>query len=376
MVAVIWIDWYAYHLARLRALTEHRVLSGKVFGIELVGGCGVHGNLRFRHSERGALPISTLLPESDWGSSGQLRISAAVWRKLNELNPAVVLVPGYYNLPALTAAVWAQFHRRRAILMSETTRHDHRRVWWKELVKRTLVRTLFDSAIAGGSAHVRYLQELGFEADLIGRSYDVVDNSFYQEATALARAERSPADAGLPSDYFLYVGRLAPEKNLRGLLESFHQYRRSGGQWSLVLVGEGPSRQELMTYVRENALESYVHFAGLKNSVELVDYYAFANCFVLPSSREPWGLVVNEAMAAGLPVIVSNRCGCAEDLVEPGENGAIIDPAVSSDLTAALLKMESLGAEDRERMGRRSLERIRNYSPETWAAEVVRLVEM
>jgi glycosyltransferase involved in cell wall biosynthesis len=90
--------------------------------------------------------------------------------------------------------------------------------------------------------------------------------------------------------------------------------------------------------------------------------------------REPWGLVANEAMASGLPLIVSRRCGCAEDLVAEGENGWLFDPASAGDLTACLTAVSALEGDSLRSMGRRSLEIISRFSTATWAAEVARVV--
>ena len=374
MITVIWIDWYAYHIARLRALTEHALLRGEVCGIEMVGGCGVHGSINFRSEDRENLPVTTLLPAANWRDTSQRKLSVQVWRKLREVNPSLLLVPGYYNFPSLAAALWAKLHGRRTVLMSESTRPDHKRVWYKEMIKRALVGLLFDSAIAGGKRQVRYLRELGFKPEAIARSYDVVDNEFYAAAVRRARVHINPRDLGLPERYFLFAGRLAPEKNVHGLLRSFAQYSATGGTWSLVIAGEGLMRQKLCEQVQRARIAERVQFVGLKDSHELATLYAFAGCFVLPSVREPWGLVVNEAMASGLPVIVSDRCGCADDLVEHGANGLIFDPAREDELTARLHRVSSLDDEALARMGERSKQIIARYSLETWASEVARLV--
>jgi 1,2-diacylglycerol 3-alpha-glucosyltransferase len=373
VIAVIWTDWYAYHVARLRALDDHKILRGKVLGIELVGGCGMHTGMRFRSEERGCLPIDTLLPEMDWATAGQHRVAVALWRRLQAANPTMVLVPGYYTVPALFAALWARLHRRRSVLMAETTREDHHRVWWKETAKRWLIKLLFDSAIAGGKPHVRYLRELGIRPDLIRGAYDVVDNEFYASQSNRVRASLDRRALGLPDDYFLFVGRLAPEKNVDGLLRSFGSYRAGGGSASLVLCGEGPLRGSLERQAVELGVDQHVHFAGMKSSHELPEYYSFARCFVLPSTREPWGLVVNEAMASGLPVLVSSRCGSAEDLVEEGANGFVFDPYQPDALTTALQRMGALSVDSLAAMGLRSREIIVRYSPEVWASEVVQL---
>ncbi len=311
LLSVIWIDWYAYHVARFRALAEHPSIRGQVSGLELVGGSGVHQDMVFRSADRGQLPIQTLLPAAGWSEAKQSRMARLVWRKLDELDPEVVLVPGYYTAPALAAAVWAKRRNRKAILMTETTRDDHERVWWKEATKGRLIRTLFDAAIAGGNRHIAYLQELGFPASRIGCYYDVVDNDFFRRGAARSRRTETPAQFQLPDRYFLYVGRLAAEKNLEALIRSFAAARARGSQSSLVLVGDGPLRRRLEGQVQAAGLESWVLFTGLKSTAEILPYYAFASAFVLPSRQEPWGLVVNEALAAGLPVIVSNRCGTA-----------------------------------------------------------------
>jgi glycosyltransferase involved in cell wall biosynthesis len=373
-LAVIWIDWYAYHVARFRALAEHPALRGRVAGVELVGGSGVHQSMVFRCADRGELPISTLLPGNGWSETKQEFLAKLLWRKLDELDPEVVLVPGYYTAPALAAALWAKRHHRQAILMTETTRGDHERIWWKEAAKRRVIRSLFDAAVAGGRRHVAYLEELQFPESRIGRFYDVVDNEFFRNGVARARSEQSRAELAAPDRYFLYVGRLSAEKNLEALIRCFAQVRRRGSNSSLVLAGDGPFRGHLEDQVGEAGLEHWVRFAGLKSTAELLPYYAFAEAVVLPSRREPWGLVVNEAMAAGLPVIVSNRCGCAGDLVEHGINGFLFEPDREEELTDALCLADRASPAERESMGRRSEEIISRYSVHHWAEEVLRLV--
>jgi 1,2-diacylglycerol 3-alpha-glucosyltransferase len=371
-MVVIWIDWYAYHLARFEALLGRSDLA-QVIGIELVGGVGVHAGLKFKEKIPQGLPVETLLPESNWQDAKGLKLVSALWEKLNRLDPAVVLVPGYYTAPGFAAALWSKWKRRRTVLMTESTEHDHARVWWKEKCKGLLVRTLFDSAVAGGLAHRRYLERLGFPAGRIARFYDVVDNRFFRDNTQALRNCYQARDFDLPEQYFLYVGRLAEEKNIHGLLAAYLDYRRSGGAWSLVLVGDGPQRKQLQEAAASSAFAADVHFPGLKGTAELPQYYAFANCFVLPSTREPWGLVTNEAMASGLPVIVSERCGCVEDLVTGGDNGFSFDPAKPGDLLHCLTALGNLSPQALRRMGECSSEIVSRFSPEAWAAEVARV---
>jgi 1,2-diacylglycerol 3-alpha-glucosyltransferase len=373
VTAVIWIDWYAYHVARFRALAESKHLQNRVHGLELVGGCGVHQHLRFREDDRGALPISTVLPHRSWQDAGGVEIARKLCAELSRLDPSAVLVPGYYTLPAIAAAIWAKVHRRRSVLMTETTREDHQRVWWKERVKSLILRMLFDRAIAGGDPHIRYLLELGFPLQNIACAYDVVDNERIANGTSRLRASGAACDHDLPENFFLFVGRLAEEKNVLALLLSFAEYRRSGGTWQLVFAGDGPMRESVEAEIDKLQVHHCVRVDGLKSADDLLPYFAFAKCLVLPSRREPWGLVVNEAMAAGLPVIVSRQCGCAENLVT-ADNGFLFPSDDQQALTDCLREFEHKSSRQRLAMGEASRTIISRFSLERWVSEVEGLV--
>jgi glycosyltransferase involved in cell wall biosynthesis len=374
-VVVIWIDWYAYHVARFQGLIGNPSLAGQVAGIEMVGGIGVHAGLKFREDLPSALPVETLFPEKSWREVKGWKTAAAIWKQLNRHNAHVVLVPGYYTIAGLAAALWGKVKGRRTVLMTESTEEDHVRNGFKEGLKGLLIRFLFEWAIAGGQPHRRYLQRLGFPGDRIASFYDVVDNEFFSQRSQAIRKHSQAADFDLPARYFLYVGRLAEEKNLGGLLSAYLAYRQSGGDWPLVLVGDGPERRALEASAQASAYERDIYFAGLRSTAELPQYYAFAGCFVLPSTREPWGLVTNEAMAAGLPIIVSRRCGCAEDLLVEGKNGCSFDPSIEGDLAACLTAVGGLDDETLVSMGACSQEIISQFSPQAWAAEVARIAK-
>ena len=373
-LAVLWIDWYAYHVARFEGLLSHPELSGRVAGVEFVGGVGVHAGLKFREDLPAHLPVETLLPHASWQQVSKIDLSRRVWRHLTRLDPAAVLVPGYYTLPAIAAALWARSHHRVSILMTESTAFDHVRVGWKERAKSLLLRLLFDAAVTGGKAHRRYLEQLNFPSDRVAQAYDVVNNHAIAAAVADARTRDASAFGLPPQPYFLYVGRLAPEKNLEPLLSAWIAFRKAGGTWPLVLVGDGPSASRLQQQARASAFGADVHFPGLRGSRELPPFYAFAGCFVLPSAREPWGLVVNEAMAAGLPVLVSSQCGCADDLVEEGGNGFRFDPASTSELSERLTQIADLAPEIRKRMGETSERIISAYTPQRFGQEIARVL--
>lgn len=367
---VIWIDWYAYHVARFCGLQSAFGSSGEIVGLELIGGIGVHGGLKFREELPKDLPVETLMPDKSWREASKVKLSRMLWQKLSQLDPEVVLVPGYYTLPGLTAAMWTRRHNRVSVLMTESTEHDHMRSAWKEKAKSLLIRKLFDWAVTGGAAHVRYLRALKFPEDRIGSFYDVIGNDKLRDAVSCIRAASDEAAHNLPKKYFLYVGRLAEEKNLDGLLGAWSEYRRRGGTRSLVIVGDGPEATKLRVQAEASGFGSDIHFEGHKSSRELWPYFAFAYALVLPSTREPWGLVVNEAMAAALPVLVSSRCGSAQSLVEHGVNGYIFEPEQTELLTAQLLAIDALSREEYSRMCDTSSRKIAKFSPAHFGAQI------
>jgi glycosyltransferase involved in cell wall biosynthesis len=161
------------------------------------------------------------------------------------------------------------------------------------------------------------------------KGYDVVDNEYFARGAERAR-QQSPAlrrELGLPAYYFLASARFTEKKNLRFLLRAFARYRslcsaRQGplgeadAAWELVLIGDGPLREQLVSLRSELGAEQFIHFAGASAYDELPVFYGLAGALVHPSTTEQWGLVVNEAMACGLPVVISNRCGCVAGLAD------------------------------------------------------------
>lgn len=295
---------------------------------------------------------------------------------LESMVPDAVVVPSYSPPIMLAAARWAKRHGAVSIMMNETTGADHPRVWWKERIKRFMVRRYYDAAFVGGTATREYLLKLGMPRERIWEGYDVIDNDYFSREMkrALQHTERHRKRAELPESYLLYVGRFSPEKNLSRLLEAYQSYReREPDGWGLVLVGDGPQREALYEKACVLGLKDIV-WPGFKHADELPVYYALASTFVLPSVSEPWGLVVNEAMACGLPVLVSNRCGSAWDLVSEGNNGYTFDPYDTEEIAELMLRLSRSSESERHAMREASREIISGYTPEMWAENLANCI--
>ncbi|PYJ57008.1 MAG: hypothetical protein DME82_03490 [Verrucomicrobia bacterium] len=176
---------------------------------------------------------------------------------------------------------------------------------------------------------------------------------------------------GLPENYFLASARFIPKKNLLRLVQAYAEYRRASDvetsqgagnpPWDLVLLGDGPLRETLNTQLSTLNLQAHVHLPGFKQYDELPVYYALAKAFVHASTTEQWGLVVNEAVASGLPVIVSNRCGCVPELVNG--NGFTFDPFDEQELVERLSQMASLSDDERKSLSDASYGISANFAP-------------
>src|SRR5439155_16698329 len=155
---------------------------------------------------------------------------------------------------------------------------------------------------------------------------------------------------------------------LSGLLRGFAGYRKAAGPdpWDLVLLGDGPLRPEVDRLIGELGLTGAVHLPGFQQYPDLPTYYGLAGAFVHASTSEPWGLVVNEAMAAGLPVLVSDRCGCAPDLVADGVNGFTFAPQDHARLAGLMCRIAA-DPDRRLAMSRASRARIGPWGPERFA---------
>ena len=363
-----WVNLGPYHIARATALAAQTDLvviefasTQKLYGWEI---------------DRSRLPFQIItLANGAYEDQSIPQLARACWQNLERIRPSQVIVPGWANPIALVIALWGFFRRVPRILMSESTALDRPRQAWKERAKSLLVNSLYNGASFGGKPQLRYLQQLQFPTAKTAPFYNVVDNQFFATTTQALRCSHQAADLALPPKYFLYVGRLATEKNLPTLLRAFANYRQTGGTFDLLLAGDGPLREALPALARELKVAGYTKFVGNKTAQELPPYYAFATAFVLPSISEPWGLVVNEAMAAGLPVFISNRCGCAEDLVSEGENGYLFSPESEAEISACMQRIEALSPAQLSQMKQSSLNRVQTYSPENWASHLTQLIQ-
>ena len=338
-VAIIFDNFGPYHIARLRAASS----VCDLLAVEVAGQSAVYAWEKV--ATAATFRRATLIENGTSDQVTRADLLARLARTLDSFQPAVVVVPGWASPAAWGAMQWCLRHRVPMVCMSESTAWDEPRSAWKEWIKRQLV-ALFGSALVGGHRHLDYLTALGLPADRIFYGYDVVDNDYFsgQVDVITPWAGTVSAKYNLPANYFLASARFIEKKNLPCLLDAYAIYRSScqtTEPWSLVLLGDGALRPALEAKIDALGLRPHVHLPGFRQIEDLPAYYALAGVFIHVSAIEPWGLVVNEAMACSLPVLVSNRCGCIHELVQEGVNGFRFDPSDHADLARRMRQLSS-----------------------------------
>jgi glycosyltransferase involved in cell wall biosynthesis len=279
-------------------------------------------------------------------------LSRGVLGELRRFRPDAVGVGGW-NQPAFWQALgYARARRVPLLVWIESTARDSRsEALPLRLARRAMIRGAAGAFVPGRAA-AEYARSLGVRN--VELAPNAVDTALFERA-AVDRAHRDEPT-------FLYAGRLDAEKGVDVLVRAFE---RVPGR--LVLVGTGTDEARVRTLAGER-----VELAGPRDRDELVRFYADADVFVLPSRSEPWGMVLNEAAEAGLPLVATEEVGAAHDLIEEGVNGFRV-PAGDERALADALRRFADDASFRLAAGRRSRELVRAYTPEAWADGVARL---
>lgn len=303
-------------------------------------------------------------------------LNGGVTSALESFRPHAILCGGYNYLASWQALWWARRHSAPFFLWSESNSQDLRSGHpLLEMLKTEFLRQCTGYVVPGRAAF-QYLRSRGIREDRIFTAVNAVDNDRFASAAETVRRHsvKLRSDLGLPERFFLFTGRLVIEK---GVFELLAAYAKLGNglrrQVGLVFVGEGTAREALEREASSVA-PGTIQFAGFAQREQLALYYALADALILPTYTDTWGLVVNEGMACGLPIILSRAAGCGADLVTEGENGRIIPP---KDVEALASAMNCFATRPDlcVIMGAHSRKRILEYSPQRWCEGIVRMME-
>lgn len=272
-------------------------------------------------------------------------INPDISKVLDQENPDIIFCYGWDHLSAYVSNKWARKHHKKFILWSESTANEKswRRTLFNPLVKYLLKRT--EHSVVCGTRAKEYLVSLGAKPSSIQIFYNTVDiEDITHKINLMSQSDKDILrhKLGIKTNKVIYYcGQLIERKGVYELLEGFRLYQqkeKEGRDLTLLMVGQGREMSNLKSIIKERKIENVI-FTGFVQYEEVFKFYAISDLFILPSHEEVWGLVLNEAVAAGLPVISTNVTGGAPDLIKNGQNGYIIEPKSAPAIKDAIHKV-------------------------------------
>jgi 1,2-diacylglycerol 3-alpha-glucosyltransferase len=341
-VVILWRSYLPYSVDRLRDLTARQ----SRLGIEAIGLEATATDPDYAFLTRAAEPslrLETCFPDRSLDELSAGAVRAALWLAFSRLDPDAIFAPATPFAEGMAAIAWSRRHGRRVFLMDDAWEATDQRGALVTGIK-TLIHGCVNGVLVPDSAYQSYWRRLGVPADRVVPGLDVVDNERF----------RRPASRAPGGSTFLFVGRDLPRKGLDTLLAAYSRYRERCGEhpWTLTVVG--PVRQRPASGVR---------YAGALNGHALLTEFWNAGALVVPSDFEQWGLVVNEAMAAGLPVLATTTVGAARVLIEQGKTGWLAAPNDPAGLADRLAEIAALTEPARALIARNALAAIQRYVP-------------
>lgn len=287
----------------------------------------------------------SFLPGLHWTIRGAneltYHLNVGVVALLLRRRPRVVVLPGWIQPTSVLAVLTCRVLRIPYVVASESHSRRERGALariYRILVASPVVRGAA-SSMGTGSLACEYLIGLGAREGTVSVRPNACDVDTFERESERARNDGRAAELrerhGRGRPLVLFAGRLVGVKGVDVLLAALARLRREGNEPSCLIVGRGPEERALKRLAGALELE-HVTFVGEVAPPDLPAHYAAADAFCLPSFDEPWGVVVNEAMASGLPVILSDRVGAGPDLVVEGSTGTVVPAGDERALAAAL----------------------------------------
>ncbi len=300
-------------------------------------------------------------------------IAKKTWFVLEKIKPGKLIICDYSNIFGWISLFWAKINKIQIVFWLVSTIDDRKHFFPKEQIKQYFLKH-FQLHLSPGIKTKQYLEYMKVDSSKIQITGYGVENKFYLHKYNKFKNDLFFKENNVQTkNNFLFVGRLSPEKNVISTLSAFNNISNIDNEWGLIILGDGEQKGEIQSYILDHKLEKQIHLVGFVQQNNIVKYYANCKVLVLPSISEPWGLVVNEAMICRLPVLVSNRCGCAPELVKEGVNGFTFDP---NDLNKLELLMKEFvsGKHNIDKMGDESYKIVERHSPDKIAKTIANAV--
>lgn len=362
-IAIVHTDFRLYWPSRLRSLSDFLARKGITLFVVEVSGQGSPYSFAGGSVDDSGIAWTRIFRDQRMEEIDAAEAVRAVCDKLDDLAPDVV-ISGPIAFPSGAASTrWCTRNGKPLVVFDDARLDDVPRPWYIDWIKKQ-VYSQVDAMVIPAASHDSTYRYFGLGQQQLFYGVNVIDNHFF--ASPDAAAAPCLPDFFKASRCLLCVGRQIPKKNWKQLLEAFRNIagHTEASGWSMVFIGDGTEHEALLG-IAGDLLDQRVHFLPFKTQEELVYYYHAAAALVLPSLYgETWGLVVNEAMASGIPVLVSRKCGSSETLVQDGVNGFLFDPDNIRSIEQTLLTFFSLDVDSRVDMGNASRRLIDDWGLE------------
>lgn len=336
VIGLVWSQFSAYHVDRLEAVGRRLAGKARVLSIEVASQSTTYA---WDPSGDVAGTEKYLL------FSGEVHEKIAFYRKVlaqfRVLRQCDMVFFGVaYSQPDIIVLSYVlRLLGKRVVMMTASKFDDFQRRSSREFGKRLLLAA-YSAALVGGRRQFEYVRFLGFDRKPVLPGYNTV-------SMARVQKEAGKVDAGSQADFearpFVFVGRFVDKKNIPRMLEGYARYvaRRGEGARRLSMIGDGPLRGRIDELCHKFGITQYIEFPGFLPAPQVSARLAQSLALVLVSEEEQWGLVINEALAVALPVIVSADVGAREALVRNLQNGVIVEAGDVEDIARAFGRIDT-----------------------------------
>ncbi len=297
----------------------------------------------------------------------EIHLANGLFSKLIREKPFLVIIEGF-GFPTIFSLLYTSLFHKKLIIFSAETQHTAKAYsWFRHLLRRFMVRHA-QGFIAKGSLAKEYVVSLKVPQEKIFLTHYSIDPELLGLDPNKAKEKKETTEK---KKRILYVGRLTRLKGVDLLIRAYKQVKEKYPNIELGLVGDGPDEDEFKKLAEGT---DDISFEGYKQYDQLLPYYLNSDLFVFPTLRDVWGLVVNEAMMCGLPVICSKYAGCCQDLIREEENGLVVDPQNLEELSDSISDLISQNSKLSD-YGKRSLQIIKDFTTERTTQGFVEAIE-
>ena len=354
-------DFRAYWKGRLLYLRQFLAAKGTGFyAIELFGKDSPYSFDRYDNTESW---WNCLFPTQHSNELKSNEIKKALFHLLDEIEPDIIIGPSIVFYAGALGLNWAKKHKKKFIMFDDARPGQVKRNEFIQGIKNLLIKQS---------------DGLWFPSEEYADDYSYLDNGemhFFFGFNAVDNQlfrPREEKDQG--NKTIVCVARLVPVKNIHTLLKAWQLIEEKHTGYRLLIIGTGPEMERLKELSKELKLQM-IQFEGAVDNRDLPAYYHRSEVFILPSLSESWGLVVNEAMASGLPVLLSNHVNASRSLLKEGRNGFSFDPRSVKNMKETILNYIHLPLDVKQSMAAHSLRIIESLSYEKMGMQLLEAIE-